>query len=96
MATGGGRDVYGDLILPMKLAIDTWYVEHASPFIDLLVVVSLLQRFVFDREVTMLDRRVARDVPEMRGAIWWCESVVDGSSPNARPPSGLHGGLGLQ
>lgn len=61
----GDDDVYRDLVLPAKLAIDGWYVEQASPYIDLLVVVSLVQRFLFDRTVVALDAVVARDAVDL-------------------------------
>lgn len=64
----GGEDfteVYRHVILPVKLAIDQWYVRTASPAIDLLVVGSLVQRFVLGRTPTRLRCRVARDVPQV-------------------------------
>lgn len=54
---------YRDVILPVKLAIDEWYVERASPWIDCLVVASLVQRFLTGRPPTLMSRRVRRDVP---------------------------------
>jgi lipopolysaccharide/colanic/teichoic acid biosynthesis glycosyltransferase len=57
---------YRELILPVKLAIDSWYVEHASPWIDCLVVASLAQRFLTGRPPRLLSRRVQRDVPAAR------------------------------
>ena len=57
-------ELYRTQILPVKLAIDQWYVQRASPWIDLLVVVSLVQQLVFRRPGTVIERRVRRDVPE--------------------------------
>lgn len=57
-------EVYRNQILPVKLAIDQWYVQRASPWIDLLVVVSLVQQLVFRRPKTVIEWRVRRDVPE--------------------------------
>jgi len=54
---------YRDDVLPVKLAIDRWYVEHASPAIDLLVVVGVLQRAA-GRPPAALVRRVRAAVPE--------------------------------
>ena len=64
----------GDALLQLtqpylvKLAIDRWYVEYACPWIDLLVLVSLVQRFVFRRRETVIERRVRAAVPAA-GAI---------------------------
>ncbi|TMK64480.1 MAG: sugar transferase [Actinobacteria bacterium] len=62
------EDAYRAHVLPVKLAIDRWYVEYASPWIDLLVLVSLVQRFVFRRRETVIERRVRAAVPAA-GAI---------------------------
>ena len=48
-------------MLPVKLAIDSWYVEHATPWIDVLTLVSLVQG-IFGVERTLIDRRVRREV----------------------------------
>jgi len=61
----GDEDVYRDVVLPAKLAIDAWYVEQASPFIDFVVVVSFVQRFVLGRKALLLDAIVARDVVDL-------------------------------
>jgi lipopolysaccharide/colanic/teichoic acid biosynthesis glycosyltransferase len=55
---------YRDSVLPVKLAIDGWYVRRATPWIDLLVIVSLFQRLAGRRGPTAIERRVRRDVPE--------------------------------
>jgi lipopolysaccharide/colanic/teichoic acid biosynthesis glycosyltransferase len=57
-------EVYRDRVLPVKLAVDSWYVEHASPLTDLLVAASLVQRFVFRRHDCVIERRIRRAVPE--------------------------------
>ena len=49
------QTVYRDQVLPVKLAVDAWYVEHATPWIDLLVGASLVQRFVL-RAACLRDR----------------------------------------
>lgn len=54
---------YRDVVLPVKLAIDRWYVERATPTIDVLVAVGVLQR-VAGREPATLLRRVRAAVPE--------------------------------
>ena len=58
---------YAQDILPVKLAIDAWYVREASPWIDLQVLWSLLQRFVRRRDSTTIDRVVRAALPETAG-----------------------------
>lgn len=67
LAGPSGETTYKELILPVKLAIDEWYVERASPWIDCLVVASLAQRFLTGRQSTLLYRRVQRVVPAALG-----------------------------
>ncbi len=57
-------ELYRTQIVPVKLAIDQWYVRRASPWIDVLVMVSLVQQLVFRRPSTLIERRVRREVPE--------------------------------
>jgi lipopolysaccharide/colanic/teichoic acid biosynthesis glycosyltransferase len=57
------EEVYRTQVLPVKLAIDAWYVAHASPWLDALVVVSLVQRFVLGSRPTIISRRVQRELP---------------------------------
>ena len=65
-----GRDdaveVYAAEILPVKLAVDAWYVAAASPVVDALVAWSMVERFLLGRELTAVERRVRRAVPEAR------------------------------
>ena len=63
LAGPSAEDAYREVILPVKLAIDEWYVERASPWIDCLVVASLAQRFLTGRPPSLMTRRVRRDVP---------------------------------
>lgn len=60
----GHEDRYRRDILPVKLAVDRWYVEQASPWIDVMVAASMVQRFVLGRADTWVQRRVRREVPE--------------------------------
>lgn len=60
---------YKEVVLPVKLAIDAWYVRNASPWIDVLVAASLAQQFLFGKGVTVLHARVARDLPGIAEAI---------------------------
>ena len=52
-------------MLPVKLAVDAWYLEHASVRVDLLVTFALLERFVARRRTTALHRRLEREVTEV-------------------------------
>jgi lipopolysaccharide/colanic/teichoic acid biosynthesis glycosyltransferase len=52
-------------MVPVKLAIDQWYLAHASPIVDLLVLWALVQRFLLRRPVTTLHRRLEREIPEV-------------------------------
>jgi lipopolysaccharide/colanic/teichoic acid biosynthesis glycosyltransferase len=65
MGSDDFAEVYRDVILPVKLSIDRWYVRSASPAIDCLVVCSLLQRFVLSRPPRRLRDRIEADVPEV-------------------------------
>jgi lipopolysaccharide/colanic/teichoic acid biosynthesis glycosyltransferase len=69
LAGPSAEAAYRDLILPVKLAIDEWYVERATPWIDCLVVASLAQRFLTGRPQTLISRRVRRDVPATREVL---------------------------
>ncbi len=50
-------------MVPVKLAIDQWYLGHASPGVDLLVLLALVERFVLRRSTTLLHRRLEREIP---------------------------------
>ncbi len=64
LVDGRWDEVYEEEILPVKLAVDDWYVRHASPFIDLLVLVSIWQQLVGRRGAPLLRRRLQGLVPE--------------------------------
>jgi len=72
---------YRRLVLPVKLAIDGWYVDHASPWIDALVVAALLRHVVGGPRDTALAERVRRAVPESNAI------PVQGTSPDGRQES---------
>ena len=59
-------NVYRDVVLPVKLAVDEWYVQRATLWTDVLVVVSLCQRFVFRNSGCAIERRIRSKVPEAR------------------------------
>ena len=58
---------YAEDVLPVKLAIDRWYVEHGGPVTDLLVVWGMVERYVARRPTCAIERRVRREVPEAAG-----------------------------
>jgi len=64
MHAESAADRYRGEILPVKLAIDRWYVEHATPVTDVQVVWSMLERFALGREETWIERVVRARVPE--------------------------------
>ena len=68
LASGSAADHYREEILPVKLAVDQWYVEHATPVTDVQVVCSMFQRFVLGRDETWVERVVRGRVPEA-GAV---------------------------
>jgi lipopolysaccharide/colanic/teichoic acid biosynthesis glycosyltransferase len=57
---------YRATILPVKLDIDEWYVRHASPVVDALVVLALVQRFALGRRTTTLHRFARARIPAAR------------------------------
>lgn len=59
----GVEFLYRTQVLPLKLRVDRWYVEHASPLTDALVVAALVDRFVLRREPVRLVRYAARRIP---------------------------------
>jgi lipopolysaccharide/colanic/teichoic acid biosynthesis glycosyltransferase len=63
---GSQEDVYRSEILPVKLAIDAWYVEQGTVLTDLQVGWSMLERFVLHRSDTWVGRVVRDAVPEAR------------------------------
>lgn len=64
-ACGDGR-VYVDQVVPVKLAIDGWYLANSSPRLDALVLATLLRRFVPGTGAAALKEHIRRQVPEAR------------------------------
>lgn len=60
---------YEDVVVPVKLAIDGWYVRSATPALDLLVAISLLRHVLPGGEGPALQRRVRRSVPGAAPAL---------------------------
>jgi lipopolysaccharide/colanic/teichoic acid biosynthesis glycosyltransferase len=46
--------VYRERVLPVKLELDEWYVQNATPRIDLLILVATLQRVVLRSRRTVV------------------------------------------
>lgn len=59
---------YVEQVVPVKVAIDRWYVQQASPTLDALVVVGLVQRLAGSGSAALL-RRVRREVPAAADAL---------------------------
>ncbi|MEO6630030.1 MAG: sugar transferase [Aquihabitans sp.] len=57
-------DIYTADVVPVKLAIDRWYLGSASPRLDALVAVTLLRRFMPGTDSSTLRAKVRREVPE--------------------------------
>lgn len=57
---------YVDTVLPVKLAIDLWYVTRSSPRLDALVLGALVRHLLSDARPTRLIDRVEAQVPETR------------------------------
>ncbi len=55
---------YQAKVVPVKLAIDQWYLERCSPVTDALVAVTLVRRFLPGTESTTLKVAVFAAVPE--------------------------------
>ena len=75
-ATG---DAYRSVVLPVKLAIDGWYVERSSARVDLGVVVTLVRHVLTGRDGTWLEREVTAAVPSAAPAL-----RGDGATPPDR------------
>ena len=60
---------YPTKVLPVKLAIDQWYLEHCTPVTDVLVAITLVRRFLPGTGSWTLKQRVLRAVPEARVPI---------------------------
>lgn len=67
---------YRQVVVPVKAAIDRWYVQTASPRTDLLVVTSLI-RHLAGRDFPALRRVVGRAVPESAAPLQHLESAAD-------------------
>ncbi len=85
LAAGEQDDRYRTRILPVKLAVDRWYVEGASLRTDLRTAWSMVQRFALGRDETTIQADARRAVPEVAvvpvGAIEAIGPTGAGPSP---------------
>lgn len=73
---------YRTEVLPVKLAIDQWYVERATPWMDLLVGVALMKRFLPRSRATRMKMRVARELPLETAPVWeWASGTRPSKTP---------------
>ncbi len=79
-------------MVPVKLAIDQWYLGHASPVVDLMVLLALVERFVLRRTDTLLHRRLEREIPEVETLLrlHLRDADRDDASAAAESASGAH------
>lgn len=68
---------YRDDVLPVKLAIDRWFVRSSSPKLDALVAITLLRRFLPGTGSYTLKKVVRRAVPETA----LVQESLEGTSP---------------
>lgn len=83
LAGTGHVERYRDDVLPVKLAIDAWYVRRGTPLLDAAIVVAMVERFVLGRRETVVHRWVRREVPEA-AAVPGPAAVTTRSSPRRR------------
>ncbi len=69
LADHPANGVYPQEILPVKLAIDEWYLDTTSPKRDLEVGVALIKRFVPGSQATRMRGRVRSEVPATTDAM---------------------------
>lgn len=85
LATGEPEATYREYVLPLKLALDQWYVANAGLFTDLLVLAALAERFGGGRQQTVIHRRAARFLPSEVAAMLLADShgpLSTGDSPD--------------
>jgi lipopolysaccharide/colanic/teichoic acid biosynthesis glycosyltransferase len=64
---------YLSVVVPVKLAIDRWYVQSASPRLDVLVIATLVRRLTGGDEAGGLRDEVRAAVPAASSPIEWAE-----------------------
>jgi lipopolysaccharide/colanic/teichoic acid biosynthesis glycosyltransferase len=71
-------------VVPAKLAIDRWYIESSSPWLDLLTLVALVKRFLPRSHASRMKRRALRALPEVVGPILASDAEPAEGSPLRR------------
>lgn len=89
----GAGSIYTDEVVPVKLAIDGWYVSSSSPRLDALVAMTLFRRFMPGTGANTLKRRIRRDVPESH-AVEEDVAVARLAAVAARAPSSVQPATG--
>lgn len=69
---------YREEVLPVKLELDRWYLENASPAIDLMVVWSMVRKAVAPGLTPRLAARIGDEVPSAK-------PLLRGEAPPANP-----------
>ena len=72
---------YREVVLPVKLAIDAWYLRSASPGTDARVLLALVRRILPGSDDVRLPTIVTAAVPEARRALASATGRTDGRSP---------------
>ncbi len=62
-------DAYRREVVPVKLALDRWYVEHASPLVDIEVAWALLRHLAGRPGLGRLGRRLRAELPGPLGRV---------------------------
>lgn len=74
-------NAYSDVVLPVKLAIDQWYLRSSSPATDILVSLTLLRRFTTGSESWKLRERVFSAIPESSVVRDWLSANDPAPAP---------------
>jgi lipopolysaccharide/colanic/teichoic acid biosynthesis glycosyltransferase len=90
IAAASDGSAYVSDVLPVKLAIDAWYVRHASPRFDALVISSLVERVALRRRARRLEALIGSNVGSASVPIAW----LDVHSPGERSRTGATSGQG--
>lgn len=75
-----GEDVYAEQLLPLKLDLDHFYIEHASVLLDLLITVALFKRVLMGRHPAPLERYLGRRDSALAGRLHRMRSSANGQA----------------
>jgi len=81
IASDPAGSVYKTQVLPVKLAIDNWYLDMSSPRLDLVVAVALAKRFLPGSHATRMKQRVVRELPDATAPVLAWERQATASAP---------------